>query len=106
MRRLRALVYQVVPTLVLFGLAAYTVWGEHGYVEWTHRAREAEAARAHLAELDGENDRLMLRVRELQDDPIVLERLVADELGLVRPGGRLYVFADDATGAPGTKPAW
>lgn len=104
-RRLRAILYQVVPTLVLFGLAAYTVWGEHGYLAWSERDREADAARAELARIERENDRLLLRVREMQDDPLVLERLAADELGLVRPGGRLYVF--EGQGAePGGKAAW
>ncbi len=105
-RLLQALRYQVVPTLLLFGMAAFTIYGEDGYIAYRARVREAAAAREVLAQVERENDRLLLRASSLHDDPVMLERLVADELRLVRPGGHLYVFHDEADGSPGARPSW
>lgn len=94
-RRLQAILFRVVPTVALVGLATYSVFGDHGFLELLERRREAEAARAELVRVEKSNEQLLLRIRQVQDDPVALERLVADELGLVRPGGALYVFVDE-----------
>ena len=93
-RWIEVLVFRVLPTLFLFGIAWGTIFGRHGYQEWLAREREAEALRQQVLAVDDENERLLLRIRQVQDDPVALERLVADELRLARPGATLYEFDD------------
>lgn len=93
-RWVEVLVFRIVPTLALFGIATVTIFGRHGYQEWLAREREVEALRGQVLAVDDENERLLLRIRQVQGDPVALERLVADELQLARPGATLYEFDD------------
>ena len=61
------------------------------------RAHEREALlleRIKSAEI--RNQELQLRIERLRDDPLLLERLAREELGLVREGEVVVVFPKDA----------
>ena len=63
-----------------------TIAGFRVYHELS-RARQQEADLERQIELtDREIDRLERRVERLRSDPVLLERLAREELGLVRPG--------------------
>jgi hypothetical protein len=85
---------RILPPLALFGIASVTIFGRHGYQEWLAREREVEGLRRQVLATDDQNERLLLRIRQVQGDAVALERLVADELKLARPGATLYEFDD------------
>lgn len=93
-RWIEVVVFRILPTLLLFGIASATIFGRHGYQEWLAREREVDGLRQQVLATDDENERLLLRIRQVQGDAVALERLVADELKLARPGATLYEFDD------------
>lgn len=96
--RTQAIVARLVPATIIIGLATYTVVGPGGFLDLMSLRRQASETRQHWASLEKENDHLLLEVQQMQTDPIHLERMVADELGLAREGATLYYF-DDEDGA-------
>ena len=78
-----------------------------GYRSW----RDLASARAHADELRTEIDATQGRIDQLQEliekvenDPLTLERLAREDLGLVRPGDIVIVLPEDET-APETAPS-
>ncbi|MFT3915965.1 MAG: septum formation initiator family protein [Anaeromyxobacteraceae bacterium] len=53
-------------------------------------AAEAERVEAENRRLAEENARLTREVRALKSDPAAMERAAREDLGLVRPGERVY----------------
>jgi cell division protein FtsB len=84
----------VVLVLVLVGAAGLRSWADLA----AQRAREAELEAA-IARTEGDVGRLEERIRRLGDDPVTLERLARQDLGLVRPEDVVYVFTAPAPGA-------
>jgi len=68
--------------------------GDRGLLT-TRRARDQfEAANAALAEARARNERLRDQVSRLTDDPAAIEELARDELGLMKPGEKLFIVKD------------
>ena len=85
-------VLAVLPATLLCAIAASAVWGENGLIE-RHRLRtQVRAANAELAEVERENQRLLRELGTGQRDPVVQERLVAEELGWGQANATLYRF--------------
>ncbi len=88
------LILALLPAVLLGGIAASAVWGDNGLVE-RHRLRtDVRAANSELARIERENDKLLLELTTGDRDPIVLERMVAEELGWGREDATLYRFDD------------
>jgi cell division protein FtsB len=85
----------LLPALVIASLAASALWGESGLLA-RHQLR-GQLARANdsLADTERENQRLLRELRLMDQDPLLLERMVAEELGWGRQGDVIYRFADD-----------
>ncbi len=93
----RALLYAA-GAIVLVALAG-TGWKSY---------RDLAAARAREAILEERIRRTGARVEELRgrierlrDDPVTLERLAREELGMVKPGDVVVVFPRERVAAPG-----
>jgi len=70
------------------------VVGDRGLLA-TWRARDQyDAAAAALDQLRSNNDRLREEVRRLKDDPAAIEELARGELGLMRPGEKVFIVKD------------
>lgn len=67
-----------------------------------HEHRELEAA---IAALRATNRRLQLEAERLRNDPAAIEELARRELGLVRPGERLFIVTDRRAPAPVEDPS-
>ena len=68
--------------------------GDRGLLA-TLRARDQfEAANAALAQQRADNDKLREEVSRLTSDPAAIEELARDELGLMRPGEKLFIVKD------------
>ena len=82
--------------VVFFAVAVIVdaVVGDRGLLAML-RARETyEAATTALDQQRTENVRLREEVKRLQDDPAAIEELARGELGLMRPGEKLFIVKD------------
>lgn len=82
--------------LLLLALAVLidAVVGERGLLA-TRRARQTyDANAAAIARQREENVRLREQVLRLTDDPAVIEELARGELGLMRPGEKVFIVKD------------
>lgn len=87
-------VFALVPAAVLFTVAASAVWGDNGLIARHQLKGELREANAELARVERENQRLLRDLTISDRDPVVLERMVADELGWGHEDATLYRFDD------------
>lgn len=79
--------------LVCF-LVVNGIVGEQGAIALMRaRAQHAEVARA-VAGAKAENARLREQSRRLQTDPAAVEEVLRRELGLIKPGEKLFIIRD------------
>ena len=74
--------------------------GEKGLVENLKARQEFQALGRSLARLKGENERLQKDVELLKKDPGTIEEVARRELGMMKPGEKLFVIKDAAPPAP------
>ncbi|MFT4625580.1 MAG: hypothetical protein ACI8PZ_004248 [Myxococcota bacterium] len=89
------LMYAGVPAGLLIGVMASSVWGDNGVLEWQRLEGVRTDASAELGRVQRENQRLLRQMRLMDRDPVILERLVAEELGWGREGTTLVTFDDE-----------
>jgi cell division protein FtsB len=70
------------------------VVGDRGLLAMFRARDQYEAAAAALGQLRADNVRMREEVRRLNDDPAALEELARGELGLMRPGEKLFIVKD------------
>ena len=70
------------------------VVGDRGLLVMLRARDQYERAAALLSQQRAENDRLREQIRRLQDDPAAIEELAREELGLMRPGEKLFIVKD------------
>jgi cell division protein FtsB len=82
----------LLPATLLVGVAVSAIWGDSGLL--ARRKLEVRLASANLvvAELDSDNQRILHLLSSMDRDPLVLERMVAEELGWAREGSTVYRF--------------
>lgn len=102
--RVQRILARVIPSTVLVGVVVWTLVGPNGLRDLYTLSEHANEARDRWANLEKANTRLLLDLQRLQQDPINLERLAADQLGLVRPGTTLYAF-DERDGVASVVPS-
>lgn len=83
-----------IPAAAIVVLTGVGFWGENGLMVRGKLRRQVEVLDAERSAIDRDNRRLLRELRATEQDPLVLERAVADELGLVRPGSTLVRFED------------
>ena len=99
-RPLRALLQALYAVaLIALASAALKGWHDHQRAVEHQRALEAEltATQARIAALK-------LRIDRLQNDPVTLDRVAREELGLVKPNEVVIVLPEDSA-APARAPA-
>jgi cell division protein FtsB len=88
---------RIVQTLLLFIAAVIVVdalVGEQGLFAMLRARRQAEALAVTIARQKAENARLREQVRRLNDDPAAIEEVARRELGLIRPGEKVFIIKD------------
>jgi len=75
-------------------LVVDAVIGEKGLVALLKAQREFEAVEASLAQARFENARLREDARRLREDSTAVEELARRELGLIKPGEKLFIVRD------------
>ena len=88
---------RIVQTLLLFIAAVIVVdalVGEQGLFAMLRARRQAEELAATIARQKAENARLREEVRRLDEDPAAIEEVARRELGLIRPGEKVFIIKD------------
>jgi cell division protein FtsB len=88
---------RIVQTLLLFIAAVIVVdalVGEQGLFAMLRARRQAEELAAAIARQKAENGRLREEVRRLTEDPAAIEEVARRELGLIRPGEKVFIIKD------------
>ena len=88
---------RIVQTLLLFIAAVIVVdalVGEQGLFAMLRARRQAEELAASIARQKAENARLREEVDRLDHDPAAIEEVARRELGLIRPGEKVFIIKD------------
>ena len=93
-RRRRALLYFVL--LVGSVLVVDAIVGEKGLLAMLQARQQYRSLEESLAGLRSENARLREEGRRLREDPAAVEELARRELGLIKPGEKLFIVKDTA----------
>ncbi len=93
-RALRYLLVLVCALVLVDALA-----GDKGLLAMLKARREYRALEHALAQSKDENVRLRDEARRLRDDPSAVEDLARRDLGLIRPGEKLFIIRDIQTSA-------
>jgi len=91
-RRRRAIQY----VLVLIGcvIIVDALVGEKGLLAMRKARQQYHALEGSLAAARAENDRMREEARRLKEDPAAIEDLALKELGLIKPGEKLFIVKD------------
>ena len=73
-------------------LAVVSALGERGLRRVNRVSLEVARIEALNSELEAENEQLSREVEALRNDPLAAEAVARDELGLIRPGERVFRF--------------
>ena len=85
----RLLALFAVLVLIVDGLV-----GDRGFMAMLHARRQHDELSATLARQRAENVRLREEARRLREDPDAIEELARRELGLIRPGEKVFIIKD------------
>lgn len=85
----------VASVIVVDGLV-----GDRGLLAILRARQEYDQLAASIARQRTENMRLRDEARRLKDDPTAIEEVARRELGLIKPGERVFIIKD----LPATKP--
>ena len=72
--------------------------GEKGLLAMIQARREYRVLEQSLADARAENARLREQARRLREDPDAIEEIARRELGLIKPGERLFILKDIGPG--------
>jgi cell division protein FtsB len=88
---------RVVQYLILFVgcvLLLDGLVGEKGLVEMLKKRQEYRALEQSLAGIRSDNERLREEARRLREDAATIEDLARRDLGLIKPGEKLFIVKD------------
>lgn len=87
-------VVRYVLILVTVVLVIDAVVGEKGLLALMKARSEYRAVEAALARARRENQELREEARRLREDPAAIEELARRDLGLIKPGEKLFIIRD------------
>jgi cell division protein FtsB len=68
--------------------------GDRGLLAMLRAQREYDIAAAAVNRLRSENARLREEARRLREDPAAIEEIARRELGLIKPGEKVFIIKD------------
>ena len=72
--------------------------GEKGVLAMAQARAQYRMLERSLADVRDENVRLRDEARRLKSDPLAIEEIARRELGLIRPGEKLFIIKDASPG--------
>lgn len=94
---------RIVQLLVLFVASVIIVdglVGDRGLLAMLRARHEYDDLAASIARQRAENSRLRDQARRLREDPSAIEEIARRELGLIKPGERVFIVKDVAPATP------
>ena len=88
-RLVQILLVLVASVIIVDGLV-----GERGLLAMLRARHEYEELAASISRQRAENARLRDQARRLREDPSAIEEIARRELGLIRPGERVFIVKD------------
>jgi len=88
---------RVIQYLLIFVAAVIFVdglVGERGLVAMVRARRQHDALAATIAREQAENGRLREEARRLREDPMAIEEIARRDLGLIKPGEKVFILKD------------
>ena len=70
------------------------LFGERGLVEMMKKRDESKALALQVTTLREQNERLVEEIQKLRDDPATIEDLAKRDLGMIKPGEKLFIIRD------------
>jgi len=93
-RRRRRRVVRYVVVAVGFVLIIDALVGDRGFLAMLKARQQYRTLETSLARSKTENAQLREQARELREDPEAIEDIARRELGLIRPGEKLFIIKD------------
>jgi cell division protein FtsB len=93
-RRRRSRLVQYVVLAVGCVLIIDALVGDRGLLAMLKARQQYRTLEASLAQSRTENARLREQARQLREDPQAVEEIARRELGLIRPGEKLFIIKD------------
>ena len=84
-------IVQLLLIFVAVVIVADGIVGERGLLTRMRARKEYDALAAALARQRAENARLREDVRRLREDPAAIEEIARRELGLIKPGEKVFI---------------
>jgi cell division protein FtsB len=81
--------------ILLIALLVGSLFGDRGLLQLASQRERAEVMAREIEEMREENRRLAREIEALRADPRAIERLAREELGLARPGEKVFVIRDE-----------
>ena len=88
-RLVHVLLLFVASVIVVDGLV-----GDRGLLAMLRARQEYDAMSATISQLRAENARLREVARRLREDPSAIEEIARRDLGLIKPGERVFIVKD------------
>jgi cell division protein FtsB len=85
---------QYVVIFVSCVLVVDAIVGEKGLIAMMKAQQEYAVLEESLARARSENARLREEARRLREDPVTIEEIARRELGLMKPGERMFIIKD------------
>jgi cell division protein FtsB len=95
-RRRRAV--QIALLVVGGVLVVNALVGDKGLIEMMKKREQYRALEQTLTRARAENARLREEARRLKEDPAAIEEIARREIGLIKPGEKLFIVRDVAPG--------
>jgi cell division protein FtsB len=103
----RPLGTSAVRRLVRYGLMVVTavvvidaIVGEKGLLALMRARQDYQVLESSLRAVRSENQRLREQARRYREDPATIEELARQDLGLIKPGEKLFIIRDLPPSAP------
>ena len=88
--------------LVLFSIAliVHNVFSQNGYLASRRQQKELQTLQQKIQQLKQENEQLDKENRALKSDPAAIERWAREQMGLAKPGEKIYALPEKARTNP------
>jgi cell division protein FtsB len=95
--------YLLVFTCVVLAIDALV--GDQGVLQMMKKRDDLRALQRKVAAAKAENSQMWLDIQRLKNDPAALEELARRDLGMIKPGEKLFIIKDapPASPTPGSK---
>lgn len=87
-------IVQLLVAFIAVVVVADGLVGERGLLAMLRARQAQDALAATIARERAENARLREEARRLREDPTAIEEIARRELGLIRPGERVFIVKD------------